>query len=251
MDSTGTRLIAIILAAGTGKRLGMLGQKIPKPLLEFRPQQSILEYNLLTMNKADLFEKIMVVTGYMNSAIREVIKRILLSESLRIEDVVNPFYKSKSVLYSVELGLNSVGEGHILLMNGDTIFSSAMYDSIEKTVQACGVPYCSILGSLRDTYNDDDIMIQLDTNNQVKQIGKHLPSADAIASGMVLLSTSLRPRYEKKLREMKPLRNAIHHDIINSLCQDKNPITFIPTHADEWLEVDTLNDLNLARSIFN
>ncbi len=227
-----------------------LSQSTPKPLLRFRSEQSILEYSLLSMGKAGIFEKAVIVTGYMHSAIRSMIKGLSPRLNFEIQDVVNPQYASKSVLYSVEAGLHAVGDGDILLINGDTLFSIAVFDKMKQTLLMGDVPKGAVIGSMKSVLDSDDIQVQLDNLGRIVHIGKNLEQAVAVSCGIILISSSLRAHYVAKLAELKPLDKVIHHDIIEALCRERVPIGFISVALRDWLEVDTIEDLHVAKERF-
>jgi len=250
MTSEKLKLKAVILAAGRGERLGSLAQNTPKPLLHFKPGQSILEYTLLSMSKAEIFEKAIIVTGYRHFAIRRMIKGLSPRINFEIQDVVNPQYASKSVLYSVEVGLHAAGDGHILLMNGDTLFSVPVFHKIKQALLMRRVPKGAVIGSMKSIFDGDDVLVELDNLGRIVHTGKNLKQAVAVSCGIVLISSSLRAHYAATLRELKLLKKVIHHDIIDSLCCRGVLFSFIPVALNDWLEVDTIEDLQIARERF-
>ena len=241
---------AIVLAAGRGNRLGPLGQDMPKPLLHIKAEQSILEYTLLSMSTAGLFEEVIIVTGYMHSAIRSMIKGLSPRINFEIQDVVNPQYASKSVLYSVEAGLHAVGDGDILLMNGDTLFSVAVFDEMKRALLMKDMPKGAVIGSVKSVFDSDDIRVQFDDVNGIVHIGKNLKQAGAVSCGIILISSGLRTYYAAKLSQLKHLDKVIHHEIIEALCHEGVPITFVPVSLHDWLEIDAVEDLHIAREWF-
>jgi choline kinase len=223
---------------------------MPKPLLHIKAEQSILEYTLLSMNKTGLFKKVIIVTGYMHSAMRSMIRGLAPRINFEIQDVVNPQYASKSVLYSVEAGLHAVGEGDILLMNGDTLFSVSVFDEMKQALLRRGMPKGAVIGSMKSEFDSDDIRVQFDDVNGIVHIGKNLKQAGAVSCGIILISSSLRAYYAAKLNELKRLDKVIHHDIIEGLCRDGVPIAFMPVPLRDWLEIDAIEDLHFARKGF-
>ena len=133
-------LKAVILAAGRGQRVGSLGQNTPKSLLSFRPGQSILGYTLLSMGKAEIIERAVIVTGHLHTAVTRTIEDLSPNVDFEIQEIVNREYAIKSVLYSVEAGLRVVGDGDVLLMNGDTIFAVPVFHDIKRALLAAGIP---------------------------------------------------------------------------------------------------------------
>ena len=245
-----SELQALLLAAGQGKRLGMLPANIPKPLIEIAKGHSVLEYTLRSMSQAHLFDKVVVVTGYKHSAIRGLLEKLAAEVNFKLEHVVNHQYANRSVLYSVEVGLAAIRKGDILVMNGDTVFSPAIFGTVKKIMQAKGFPLAGVIGSMKSTPVDDDIKLQLDDSRRILHVGKNLQSASAVSAGIVLVSDGLRIQYESRLRELKDMRGVIHHSIIEALCADGAPISFIEVPLRDWFEVDTVDDVRVLRRRF-
>jgi choline kinase len=244
------KLSAILLAAGKGKRLDALSENMPKPLVEIANGCSILEYTLRSMSKALLFDRVVVVTGYKHSAIKSLLEKLAPEMSFKLDNVVNRQYATRSVLYSVEVGLRAIRRGDIVVLNGDTIFSPAVFYIVEQTVQVKGFPLGGVVGSLKNTFDEDDIKLELDASGRILHVGKNLKSASAVSAGIVLISSGLRVQYENRLGELKDVKNVIHHDIIEALCVGGAPVTFIEVPPSEWFEVDTTSDALLLKERF-
>jgi choline kinase len=234
---------AVLLAAGKGKRLGAAYKNMPKPLVEIANGCSILEYTLRSMSEARLFDSVVVVVGYKHSAIKGLLEKLAPEMSFELDYVVNLQYATRSVLYSVEAGLGAISRGNIAVINGDTIFSPAIFHKIKQDVAVRGFPQGGVVGSVRNTLDDDDVKLQLDDSGRILHVGKNLKPTSAVSAGIVLISSGLRFQYENKLRGLKELKNVIHHDIIEALCLEEIPITFIEVPQGEWFEVDTISDV--------
>lgn len=250
MTNKKLKLKAIILAAGLGQRLGSLAKNTPKPLLSFGSGQSILEYTLLSMSKAKIFEKAVIVTGHMNSAVKRMITDLSPKIDFEIQDVLNPQYASKGVLYSVEVGLHAAGDGDILLMNGDTLFSMPVFRDIKQALLTMGMSKGAVAGSVKSTFDRDDVLVEFDGSRRIVCIGKNLKQAQAVSCGIIFVSADLRTHYVAALTELKPLDKLIHHDVIEALCRKGVSISFIPVALHDWLEVDTIADLHMANERF-
>jgi len=241
---------AVLLAAGQGKRLGVMSENMPKPLVEIANGCSVLEYTLRSMSKARLFHRVVVVTGYRHSAMKSLLEKLAPEMSFELDHVVNLQYATRSVLYSVEVGLGAISRGNIAVMNGDTIFSPALFRKIRQAVAMKGFPPAGVVGSTKNTLDDDDVKLQLGDSGHILHVGKRVKPAGAISAGIVLVSSDLRVQYENRLRELKELENAIHHGIIEALCVEGAPISFIEVPQCEWFEVDTADDILFAKEWF-
>jgi choline kinase len=119
------KAVAIILAAGVGKRLGGLHQG-PKVLLEF-DGRSLIERHLAALARAGI-EEIVVTVGHEASTLREALAG-------RAATVENPDYRQGS-LVSLWVQHDLLRSGRtVLLMDGDVLYDSRM---IERLVAAEG-----------------------------------------------------------------------------------------------------------------
>ena len=114
MIHNNTKLEAIVLCGGYGKRLTNITQKIPKPLIKIH-NKPILEYiidHLLFYN----INKINLAVGYKSNLIKKfIVSRYNLS-SIKIYDdgIISIIQRIKNILK------NSTSE-YVLIIYGDTI----------------------------------------------------------------------------------------------------------------------------------
>jgi choline kinase len=107
-------MIAIILAAGRGTRLGELGETLPKCLLPIGNSTSLDLYHS-AFERAGVVDGVIVVGGYQ---IDEVRRR--LPPGFRL--IENPHYASTNSLTSLQLALEHVGDEDIVVVNADVVY---------------------------------------------------------------------------------------------------------------------------------
>jgi choline kinase len=200
------------------------------------------------MNASNLFEHLIVVTGYKQEKVCQQLDLLSSQINFPITVVTNPAYLTKSVLHSVELGLSSTGPGDVLLINGDTIYFQNLFTSLKLFLAEHKSPNLSIVGSLKKTKTMDDMLIQLNGSDKVMRVSKNLKYASAVSAGAILIPDSLRRKYLTILSRL--ITQKAHHDILDSLCQENTPVDFISVSIKDWIEIDTITDFKNAKMLF-
>lgn len=107
---------AIILAAGRGLRLGHIGKRIPKGLLQLG-RYSILEQSLNCLIDNGI-EKIIIVTGHLREQLAPLIDRF----RRQAVEIVNPDYATQGNMRSLACALGSLEEERFLLLESDLVY---------------------------------------------------------------------------------------------------------------------------------
>lgn len=107
---------AIILCGGKGSRLGALGKKVPKTLVQVQ-RKEILWYiiNILSKNK---FSHIILPTGYKGNKIKNFINKKKFN--LKIECIETG--KNSNIGFRIAKVIKRIKTKNVLLLNGDAIF---------------------------------------------------------------------------------------------------------------------------------
>jgi CDP-L-myo-inositol myo-inositolphosphotransferase len=187
-------LKALIIAAGSGQRMGKLTQKKPKPLLPFLGL-SFIERAILTAKEAGIKEFIIVV-GYQAEKIKQKLKHGE-NYQVKIQYVVNPQWKEEngtSVLAAKEL-LET--EDKFLLLMADHIFSPTSLTLLQKfPLQS---DECVLGVDLKEpllTDPQEATKVQVE-GGKVKAIGKNLSSYQGLDCGIFLCTPVIFPALEE------------------------------------------------------
>ena len=106
----------IILAAGSGSRMGKMTSNTHKSLLPINDNDSFLSHLLHQLNEYQL-SKIVVVTGYLSALIEEVVQKF----QMNIVTIFNDKYKQDTNIYSMKLALdNLTNQEPIVIFEADT-----------------------------------------------------------------------------------------------------------------------------------
>ena len=247
---------AIILAAGSGLRLGQHTKDIPKALLDLNGK-SILERQISLLREYGVNE-IFVVTGYQRE------KHILKD----IEYIFNPRYSETEQLASMMVARTKIFDD-VLVIFGDIIFDSQILQQILASNDDIAI---AIDLNWEKSYNErpdnpkslaDKVLINqkkilqisaketsLDIKNQT--VGEFLGIIKLSANGSRIIIKKyeeLAKSYVGKFHDADSFEKAKIVDILQELIDSKIEISPIAI-SGKWCEIDTPKDLERARKIF-
>ena len=247
---------AIILAAGSGLRLGQYTKDIPKALLDLNGK-SILERQISLLREHGVNE-IFVVTGYKRE--KHVLKDI--------EYIFNPKYSETEQLASMMVVRPKIFDD-VLVIFGDIIFDSQILQQILASNDDISIAIDLDWEKSYDARTDnpkslaDKVLINqkkilrisaketsLDIENNT--IGEFLGIIKLSAKG----SRIIIKKYEElekscvgKFHDADSFEKAKLVDILQELIDSKIEISPI-TITGKWCEIDTPQDLEMARKKF-
>ena len=247
---------AIILAAGSGLRLGQHTKDIPKALLDLNGK-SILERQISLLREHGVNE-IFVVTGYQRE--KHVLKDI--------EYVFNPRYSETEQLASMMVARTKIFDD-VLVIFGDIVFDSQILQQILASNDNIAI---AVDFDWEKSYTErpdnpkslaDKVLIDQkkilqisakitssDMKNQ--QIGEFLGIIKLSRKGskiMVEKYEELESSHRGKFHDADSLEKAKLVDILQELIDSKIEIYSISI-TGKWCEIDTPKDLERARKIF-
>ena len=247
---------AIILAAGSGLRLGQHTKDIPKALLDLNGK-SILERQISLLRQHAINE-IFVVTGYQRE--KHTLKDI--------EYIFNPRYAETEQLASMMVARTKISDD-VLIIFGDIVFDEQILQQILVSNDDIGI---AIDLDWEKSYNErpdnpkslaDKVLIYQKKIQQIsakitslsmknQQIGEFLGVIKLSRRGskiMVQKYQELERSHTVKFNDASSLEKAKLVDILQELIDSKIEIYPIPI-TGKWCEIDTPKDLERARKIF-
>ena len=247
---------AIILAAGSGLRLGQHTKDIPKALLDLNGK-SILERQISLLRQHGINE-IFVVTGYQRE--KHTLKDI--------EYIFNPRYAETEQLASMMVARTKISDD-VLIIFGDIVFDEQILQQILVSNDDIGI---AIDLDWEKSYNErpdnpkslaDKVLIYQKKIQQIsakitslsmknQQIGEFLGVIKLSRRGskiMVQKYQELERSHTGKFHDASSLEKAKLVDILQELIDSKIEIYSISI-TGKWCEIDTPKDLERARKIF-
>lgn len=125
---------ALILNSGLGHRMGLLTSEHPKCMTEVNPTETILSRQLRLIADAGITEVIMT-TGYYDGVLVEYCRSLDLP--LHFTFVNNPRYAETNYIYSIYCAREHLRDDDIVLMHGDLVFESAVFDDVVNSQCSC------------------------------------------------------------------------------------------------------------------
>ena len=230
----------LIMAAGMGMRLGPLTENQPKALVTCAGWPLIMyALEFARYSLADGGD-ILVVAGYESDKLASY-----LHENARdVSVVINTEYQKGNII-SLWKGLEALGDGDLLLMNVDHIYPYAFADKLASTE---GDVVLAVDSDRK--LGPDDMKVATDSQGRVTSISKKLNEYSFGYIGLTLVRQEALHEYKSAVREtMRRLDGeAVAEDVVQLLADQEFPIVLCDLSGLNWLEIDTLEDLQEAEA---
>ncbi len=150
---------AVILAAGTGRRLGAFSDAHPKPLLEIHGR-SILE-NCLTQLAAHGVSETVIIVGHRRDQIEARIGETFAG--MRIAYVVSEKYQTTNNVYSLWCARDFL-DRDLLLLEADLFFDGALIEAVQDS------PAANAVAVARHQSGMDGTVVRLDKDGRITEL---------------------------------------------------------------------------------
>ena len=234
---------AFILAAGVSRRLYPETYNIPKCLLDVGGKP-IIDYQLEAIQNVGI-KSVTMIIGYHREILVDHVKKNF--PRINFDFIINNHYFETNTAYSVYLGrTNLISDVH-LLMNADVIYPpeliTRIIDSQKETVLAVDIKKCG----------REEVKVIEGGNNKVNAIGKELIEEQCLGEflGVAKLSSEFNHLFSESLIRLidaggkSDYFEAAIHPLLN-----KTDVYYCDVSDLPCLEIDFLEDLNEARSLF-
>ena len=247
---------AIIVAAGIGSRLGDLTKDLPKPLVEVNGK-SILERQIEVFKKFGI-DDIIIIRGPHKDKFNFEHVTYVEDTDVSNHDLLGSFMAAEKEM-----------DDNLIISYGDIIFDenilSQIISSSENSTLAIDYDWQKKYHDNSNALLDKVSVVTLE-NNSITNIGyyenfknfKNLVFGEFI--GLMKISEStiiqlieqynhLQKNHQGKFHDSPSIHFGIITDMINELL--KNKMKFSATKiSGKWCEIDTLQDLEIAKKIF-
>ena len=234
---------AFILAAGVSRRLYPETYNTPKCLLDVGGKP-IINYQLEAIQNIGIQEVTMIVGYHREMLIKHVTETF---PELSFEFIINNHYFETNTAYSVYLGCRKlVLEDHIL-MNADVIYPPELItrinDSKHETVLAVDIKKCG----------REEVKVIEGANQKIKAIGKELIEEHCLGEflGVAKLSKDFNVLFSNSLTKLIDAggKSDYFEAGIEPLLKEVD-VHYCDVSDLPCLEIDFIEDLNEARSLF-
>lgn len=241
---------AIILAAGMGKRLKDLTADNTKCMVKVN-EETLIERGLRQLDKQGL-DRIVIVVGYMGKKLIKYISTLDITTPIVFVD--NPIFDRTNNIYSLYLAKEYLLEQDTLLLESDLIIEDGILENLINN------PYPSLAlvakyeswmdGTVITLDEDDNIISFLDKNHFCFSDIRHYYKTVNIYKFSKEFSNShyvpFLEAYSKALGD-----NEYYEQVLKVIALlDKPGIKALVLEDEKWYEIDDVQDLDIAESMF-
>lgn len=234
--------VAIILAAGVGRRLAPLTDDRPKALVEVGGR-TFLERTLRAVEAAGSHRAV-IVTGHRSEMIEAVVQDSGWAMDVRC--VLNPAYATANNIVSF-LAVEGEIRGGFFLLNSDIVFEA----SILRDVASAGAG-CWLAVDFDEPLGAEEMKVQLDRAGLVRRISKALPP-EASAGEYIGIARFDAAGASAVVMAARQLVNGGHTDLYYEDAFDRAAVRLaigtVAVGRRAWTEVDDLVDYERAARV--
>ena len=238
---------AIVLAAGLGKRLKPITDHSPKCLTEVNRTPILV--NTLENLSAIGISNCTIVIGYLSDKIVQTIGTRF--SGVDVQYIENSIYESTNDMYSLWLARETLTKGAVII-EGDVFIRSetlkrALYSMDERSFYIAG------------KYNGkaDEVIIKTDSKRRIRSIhvswgkGTSPGSNTFVSCGILAVQTDYGKRFSRWLADWVHEKKVTYlFDDVLSQYAGSYPLWVYEIGRDEWVEIDTAEDLKRAEALF-
>jgi len=234
----------IICAAGSGNRLKELTKKKPKSTIKIG-NKMIINHVLENFNFKQI-KKILIVVGFKKEILKKSINKKFRSKIIFVE---NNIYEKTGNMHSLSLAGNE-SQSDIIFVNADNLIEKKVIKKFilhkEKNLV--------LIDKNKFLFDDDDPVKVRMIKNKLFMIDKKLKLKDtnAVAVGLYKLSQNNFKKYLKISKSIfeSGFINAGFIEPLKRIIKKKKSIsTYFPVYF-KWNDIDTLDDLKIAKKLF-
>lgn len=241
---------AIILAAGMGKRLGEYTQNNTKCMVRVGGE-TLIERVLGQLDKLQL-SRIIIVIGYKGAELKDYLSTVSVQTPLVF--VENPIYDKTNNIYSLYLAKDYMREQDTLLLESDIIMEDAV---LMKLVNH---PYPDL--ALVDKYESwmDGTVVTIDEENRIQrfipnsqfryeEIPDYYKTVNIYKFSQQFSERMYVPFLEAYSSALG--NNEYYEQVLRVITMlDNSTLRALPLEGEQWYEIDDVQDLDIAESIF-
>ena len=243
---------AIILAAGMGRRLGELTKGNTKCMIEVNGVK-LIDRMLLMLSELNL-SRVVIVVGYEGQKLIDYIGT-RYDDRVKIEYVNNPIFDRTNNIYSLALAKEQLQEDDTLLLESDLIFEKSLLDMLLEN------PYPNVaLVAKYETWMDGT-MVRIDSENNIlnfvpkkafryEDVDHYYKTVNIYKFSKKFSANDYVPFLEAYSKVMG--NNEYYEQVLRILTAlDRTELKALPIGDKKWYEIDDVQDLDIAETIFS
>lgn len=241
---------AIILAAGMGKRLGALTKDNTKCMIKVNGV-TLIDRLLIQLSSLQL-SRVVIVVGYKGDKLREYIGNRY--PDLHIQYVYNIVYNKTNNIYSLYLAKEYFVEDDTLLIESDLIFDDALFHKIVDN----SYPNLALVAKY-ETWMDGT-MVRLDEDDNIvnfvpkkafnyNDIAYYYKTVNIYKFDKKFIASNYIPFLEAYITALG--NNEYYEQVLRVITLlDKCDLKALPLQGEKWYEIDDVQDLDIAETLF-
>ena len=243
---------AIILAAGMGKRLGELTKNNTKCMVEVNGIR--LSDRMITQLSKFNLNRLVIVVGYEGKKLIDYIGH-RYDDILKIEYINNPIYDRTNNIYSLALAKEELCKDDTILLESDLIFEDRMLELLINHRD----PDLALVAKYETWMDGTMVCVDNDRNitNFVPKEAFCYENADAYYKTVNIYKFSSEfskyqyvPFLEAYCRVMG--NNEYYEQVLRILLHlHSSTLKALPITNEKWYEIDDVQDLDIASTIFS
>ena len=242
---------AIILAAGLGRRLGELTADNTKCMVKV-DDVTLIDRMLRQLCALDL-KRVVIIIGYRGDKLRDFIGQRY--PELDIMYVENQIYESTNNIYSLWLAKDLLTEDDTLLLESDIIFEEGMLEMLVEDPN----PDVALVAKYEPWM--DGTMVRLDNDSYISSfvpksafsysdIESYYKTVNIYKLSRRVIGLYYLPFLEAYLKAMGT--NEYYEQVLRVVTMiDSCNIKGLPVNGLKWYEIDDVQDLRIADTIFS
>ena len=241
---------AIILAAGMGRRLGELTNDNTKCMLQVNGVRLI--HRILDSIYETGIRRVVLVVGYKAENVKELIGNEY--RGMEIIYVVNSVYDKTNNIYSLFLAREYLTADDTILLESDLIFESRILTKIINDpypTLALVDKYESWMDGTVVTLDDQSNIVEFLTKDKFKysDIERYYKTVNIYKFSKDFSETHYVPFLEAYCHALG--NNEYYEQVLKVITLlDDSPLKALPLGGEKWYEIDDVQDLDIASSMF-
>jgi choline kinase len=232
---------AVIVAAGLATRLHPLTLSRPKSLLSI-DGESLLARSVRLLGECGISE-LGVVVGYRADMIAEAL-------GAQITCIANPFYRHCNNMGSLWMARDFVGAAPFVYLHGDIIYSEKL---LADFVEAASASRASVdLLTSFGPVDDEAMKVRTQTDRRLIESNKRIAPSDAQGEWIGIAAIHNPIDLFKTLERYLLQEGLLDYDTaaFTAMAAAGEEVKCFPSGEEPWKEIDTVEDLESARSLF-
>ena len=242
---------AIILAAGMGRRLGEYTKDNTKCMVPVNGVR-LIDRVLNQLSELDL-KRVVIVVGYKGKELVDYIGN-RYDDKVKIEFVSNPIYDKTNNIYSLWKVEKQLQEDDTLLLESDLIYDDKLLHMIEEN------PYPNLaLVAKYETWMDGT-MVRIDSDNNIvnfvpkkafkySEVNSYYKTVNIYKFSKDFSEKTYVPFLNAYCKVMG--NNEYYEQVLRVITLlDKSTMKALPIGNERWYEIDDVQDLDIAETLF-